>query len=116
MSSSNRARLGRGEVEVVHAELAGLAEDRVVDVGDVPDAAGLVAEVPQAALEHVVGDVDRGVAEVGGVVRRDAARVHRDDRARLERHDLALGRAAQPHRPPHGHSGMLVNFTATRVL
>ena len=85
--------LGRGEVEVVHAELAGLAEDRVVDVGDVAHAAGLVAEVAQPPLQDVVGDVDGGVAEVGGVVRRDAARVHRDDRPRLERHDLAPGGA-----------------------
>ena len=90
-------RLGGGQVEVVHAELAGLAEDRVVDVGDVAHAARLVAEVAEPALEHVVGDVDRGVAEVGRVVRRDAARVHRDDRARLERDDLPAGGAPQAH-------------------
>ena len=74
--------LGGGQVEVVDAELAGLAEDVVVDVGDVAHAAGVVAPVAQAPLEDVVGEVDRGVADVGGVVRRDAARVHGDDRAR----------------------------------
>ena len=47
----------RGQVEVVDAELAGLAEDAVVDVGDVADALRLVAEVAQAALQHVVGHV-----------------------------------------------------------
>ena len=67
--------LGGGQVEVVHAELAGLGEQRVVDVGDVAHALGVVAEVAQAALQHVVEQVDGGVAEVGGVVGRDAARV-----------------------------------------
>ena len=90
-------RLGGRQVEVVDAELARLAEDRVVDVGDVAHAARLVAEVAQAALEHVVGDVHGGVAEVGRVVRRDAARVHRDDRARLEGDDLPARRAPQAH-------------------
>ena len=41
--------LGGGEVEVVDAELAGLAEDRVVDVGDVADEPDLVAAVDRAA-------------------------------------------------------------------
>ncbi len=81
--------LGRGQVQVVHAQLAGLAQDVVVDVGQVPHAAGLVAPVPEAALEDVVGQVGGGVAEVTGVVGRDAARVHEHDRARLEGHDLA---------------------------
>ena len=51
--------LGGGQVEVVHAELAGLAQQVVVDVGDVAHAAGLVAEVAEAALQHVVGEVRR---------------------------------------------------------
>ena len=91
-------RLGRREVEVVDAELAGLAQDVVVDVGDVAHALRVVAAVAQAALEDVVGEVRGGVAEVGGVVRRDAARVHRDDRAGLERHDLAAGGVVEAHR------------------
>ena len=52
-------RLLGGEIEVVHAELAGLAQDVVVDVGDVAHAAGLVAEVAQPPLQHVVGEVGR---------------------------------------------------------
>ncbi len=92
--------LGGGQVEVVDPELAGLGEQRVVDVGDVADAPDLVAEVDQPALEHVVGDEDRGVAEVGRVVRRDAARVHRDERARLERDDRLAGGVVEAHR--HG--------------
>ena len=49
--------LGR-QVEVVDAELAGLAQDVVVDVGDVAHAARLVPEVAQPPLEDVEGQVD----------------------------------------------------------
>ena len=38
----------------MHAQLASLAEDRIVDVGDVADAPGVVTEIPQAALQDVV--------------------------------------------------------------
>ena len=76
--------LGR-QVEVVDAELAGLAQDVVVDVGDVAHAAGLVAQVAQAALEDVEGQVDGGVAQVGGVVGGDPAGVHGDHGPRARR-------------------------------
>ena len=93
--------LGGGQVEVVHAELAGLREQRVVDVGDVAHALGVVAQVAQAALQHVVEQVDGRVAEVGGVVGRDAARVHGDDRSGLEGHDLLAGGVVQAHDGGH---------------
>ena len=80
-----------GQVEVVHTELAGLSQDVVVDVGHVAHAAGLVAEVPEPALQDVEGQVDRGVAEVRGVVGGDPAGVHRDRWAR-----------ARTPRPPAG--------------
>ena len=86
-----------GEVEVVHPEAAGLAQDVVVDVGDVAHAARIVAEVAQPPLQHVVGEVDGGVADVGGVVGRDAARVHRHDRTGYEGDDLAARGVVQPH-------------------
>ena len=82
--------LGLGEVEVGHAELAGLRQDRVVDVGDVAHHAHVVAELLEPADEEVVGEVGGGVAEVGGVVGRDAAHVHAHDRADLEGDDGAL--------------------------
>ena len=41
------------------------------------------------------------MAEVGGVVGRDAARVHGDDRPGLERHHLPPGRVVEPHRSDH---------------
>ena len=91
-----RHLLGR-QVEVVHAELAGLAQDVVVDVGDVAHAPGLVAGVAQPALQHVEIEVDGGVTEVRGVVGRDAARVHRHQRPGLEGHHLAARRVVQPH-------------------
>ena len=77
--------LGLGELEVRDAELAGLGQDRVVDVGDVAHHAHLVAELLEPADQEVVGEVRGRVTEVGGVVRRDAAHVHAHDGARLER-------------------------------
>ncbi len=82
--------LGLGQLEVGHAELAGLGKDRVVDVGDVAHHAHLVAELLEPPDEEVVREVGGGVAEMGGVVRRDAAHVHADDRADLERDDRTL--------------------------
>ena len=77
--------LAGGEIEVVHPELAGLGEQRIVDVGDVADAAHRVAPVDQPALQHVVGDERRRVTEMRRVVRRDPARVHQHVVVRLER-------------------------------
>ena len=48
MSERNRASSDVGELEVRHAELAGLREDRVVDVGDVAHHPHLVARAPRA--------------------------------------------------------------------
>ena len=73
----------------MHAELAGLAQDVVVDVGDVAHAQGPVAEVAQAPLQYVVDHVDSCMAEMRRVVGRDPTGVHRDDLARCERDDLA---------------------------
>src|SRR5690606_41472266 len=82
-------RLGGRQVEVVDAQLARLAEDVVVDVGDVADAPGLVAPVAQPPLQDVVGQVGGRVPDVRRVVGRDAAGVHGDDPAGRERDDLA---------------------------
>ena len=128
--------LAGGEVEVVHAELAGLGEQRVVDVGDVAHALHRVAEVDQPALEDVVEHERRRVAEVGGVVRGDPARVHQHVRVGLERHHRLAGGVVQAHvtrsapapcrRPRRGAAvrrpasvGLIlmpVSFGATRVL
>ncbi len=88
--------LGR-QIEVVHAELAGLAQDVVVDVGDVAHALRLVPGVAQAALQHVEVEVHGGVPQVRRVVRGDAARVHGHERPGLERHHLATRRVVQLH-------------------
>ena len=108
-------RLRRGQVEIVHAERAGLGQDRVVDVGDVAHALRVVADVAQASLQDVVRHVDGGVPEVGRVVGRDAARVHRDDGPGSNGNDGLPSRVVQPHLH-QSPSGMPVNFTATLVL
>ena len=90
----------RGQVEVVHPELAGLAENVVVDVGDVAHAPGGVPSVAEAALEHVEDEIHRGMAQVRGVVGRDAAGVHGHLGARFEGHHRPSGRVEEPHEPP----------------
>src|SRR4029453_258375 len=45
--------LGRGQVQVVDAQLPRLAQQVVVDVGDVADRLGVVPAVPQPGLQHV---------------------------------------------------------------
>ena len=94
------------EIEVVHAELAGLGEQRVVDVGDVADALHRVATVDQPALQHVVGDERRRVAEVRGVVRGDPARVHQHVVVGLERHDGLPCGVVQLHGRGHSFGGV----------
>lgn len=81
----------------MHAELAGLAQDRVVNIGDIADAAGLVAEIAEPTLQDVVAQVGRRVTEVGGVVRRDPTGVDRHHRTDLERDDLLRSRVVQAH-------------------
>ena len=99
-------QLGLGQVEIGHAELAGLGEDGVVDVGDVAHHAHLVAELFEPADEEVVREVRGGVAEVRGVVRRDAAHVHAHDRADLERDDGTLGGVEEPD----GHGAVMARI------
>ena len=75
----------------------GAQQDRLVDVGD-------VLRVPQAlfprleeAREHVEDDEGAGVAEVGRVVGRYAADVHRRDAgSRLEGKGAAPPRVVEP--------------------
>src|SRR5579884_1019429 len=61
-----------------HADLLGLADDVVVDVGHVLDVGDVDALVAEVADEDVEGDVGEGVAGVGGVVGGDAADVDAD--------------------------------------
>ncbi len=65
-----------GQGDPVLAGRVGPFEERVVDVGDVLHVAHVVAGRAPGAVEQVEGDVRRGVAHVGGVVRRDPADVH----------------------------------------
>ena len=101
-------RLGLGELEVRHAELARLGQDRVVDVGDVAHHAHLVAELLEAADQEVVGEVLRRVPEVRRVVGRDPAHVHPHRVRRVERHDLAPRGVVEAQ----GHAGTTLAATA----
>ena len=95
-------RLGRGQLQEVDSELAGLGQDRVVDVGDVAHQPHLVAEVLEAADQQVVGEVGVGVPEVGAVVRGDAAHVDPHlfgRRGRLEGHHRTACGVVQTHEP-----------------
>ena len=87
-----------GELAPVLSVAVRPLEQRVVDVGDVLDVGDLVAGVAQHALQHVVGQVGGRVAEVGGVVGRDAADVHRRGGAGRERPDLVAGGVVDPQR------------------
>jgi hypothetical protein len=103
----------------VDTEFSRLGEQRIVDVGDVADAAHRVAHVDQAALQHVVGDEGRRMAEVGGVVRRDPAGVHQDVVVRFERHDgTSCGVVELHHSATTARGSRLipVSFGATLVL
>ncbi len=62
---------------------------------------GLVAEVDEPSLEDVEGQVHLGMAQMGGVIGRDAARVHRHHRTGLESDDLAARGVVELH---HGSS------------
>ena len=90
-------RLGRGQLTEVDAELAGLRQDGVVDVGDVAHEPHGVAEILEPADQQVVVDVGVGVAQMGRVVGRDAADVDRDHLARLERDDLGASGVVEAH-------------------
>ena len=95
--------LGVGELQVVDAQLAGLGEDRVVDVGDIAHHANLVTELLQPPGEEVVGDVRGRVAQVCRVVRRDAAHVHAHDGPGLKRDERPLRGVVDAQR--HGAAG-----------
>ena len=63
-------------------ELGGLAQNVIVDVGDILNVAHRPALALQGADEYVGNGVGEGVAQMRGVVRRDAAHVERDRVAR----------------------------------
>ncbi len=95
-----------GQVQIVDAQLASLAQDVVVDVGDVANAVHLVTEVDQSARQHVKGEVDVGVTEVRRVIRGDAAAIERRHRTDVEREDATTGAVVELH-----HSGSPASFT-----
>ena len=58
-----------------------------------------LAQFGRPPVQHVVDQKRRGVADVGGVVRRDPTRVHPHDLADVERHDVLI--SSQPDVTTH---------------
>ena len=90
--------LALGQLDPVGTHLGGPLEQRVVDVGDVLHVQHLETRVAPGPVQQVEPDVRRRVADVGGVVRRDAADVH-PRRTLGARRDEPAGRGVvQGHR------------------
>jgi hypothetical protein len=87
-----------GQLEVRHAELACLWQDRVIDIGDVAHHAHVVPELFEAPNQDVVGQVRRRVPEVGRVVRCDPAHVHPYRLGWLEGDDCSACGVVETHR------------------
>ena len=86
MSSRNSAISGVGEVAPVDAVARGALEQRVVDVGDVLARSAPVWPASRSARPSRSNvDVGGRVAQVRGVVGRDAADVERDELGRAQR-------------------------------
>ena len=88
--------LGRGEFAPVDAGRGRAFEQRVVDVGDVLGVVHPVAGVEPDPLKRVEGQVGRRMAEVGRVVRGDAADVEPGRSGRFRFHEGLRGRVVQP--------------------
>ena len=105
-----------GDLEAVRA-----LDDAVIDVGEVLDVLDGVAPPAEVTLHDVEDDVAHRVADVGGVVRRDAADVHGDVVGlRLEVFDLAGEGVRETHQPesasvPSGAAAIEIWLMTARV-
>ena len=111
MSSSKRRISAAAEIEVVHAELAGgLRRSRSSTSVMLRTQWVSWPQVAQPALQHVIGDECRGVAEMRGVVGSNATRVERHHWPGREIDHCAAGSVEQSHRSrtrPHGGQTLL---------
>ena len=55
-----------------------LLDDLIVNIGNILDISDIVAKISQIAPDHVKGDIGPAVADVGFIVRGNAANVHAD--------------------------------------
>lgn len=97
---AEESRLTHAEDDPVLAVAIGSLEQRVVHVGHVLDVVDIVSGVAPDAVHEVEREVRGRVAEVGGVVRGDAADVHRRLLARGDGANLTVGCVVQPQRRP----------------
>ena len=88
-------RLRIPEFTPVHPVALGTLEQRIVDIGRVLDVVHRVPRIEQLAIHQVEGQVGRGVAEMGGVIRSDPAYVHPGEGPRVQVADGALGGVEQ---------------------
>ena len=88
--------LAGGEVAPVDAVAIGPLEQWIVDVGDVLHVVHVVSEVQPQPVDQIERQIGRGVAEMGGVIRRDPADVHGGRRPGRDRAHLAVRSVVQP--------------------
>ncbi len=99
------------ELDPVLVVAVGALQQRVVDVGDVLHVVHLVPGVQPLPVHQVEGQVGGGVADVGGVVGRDAADVHPGHPSGRRGPQLPGRRVVQPQRAGtsgdtgHGYRG-----------
>ena len=88
--------LGGTELAPVHPIALSAFEQRVINIRDVLGVVDLIPVIQQLAIDQVKGQIRRGVAQVGGVIGRDAADVHGGGIARdLHRLDRGVSRVIQ---------------------
>ncbi|CQD20610.1 hypothetical protein BN970_04723 [Mycolicibacterium conceptionense] len=89
------------EVTPIDAVAVSPFEQRIVHIGDVLHVVDGVPGVQPQPVHQIEGQIGRGMPEVGGVVRGDAAHVHGGRRPWGHRADLPIGAVVQPQlRPP----------------
>jgi len=94
-------------------KIPGLAEDAVVDVGDVADEFDAVAQFFEPSDQQVVGQVGVGVPQMGRVVGCDAADIDRHFFARLEG-DRRVARCVVEKHPRNGSAHVRLLGVAER--
>ena len=107
------------QIEVMDTQLPRLLEQRIVNISYVADTPHSVPHVDQPALQYVVRNEGRGMAQVSGVIGRDPTGVHEHLIVGFERDNGAFRGVVELHRQSSTTRGSLlipVNRGATRVL
>ena len=73
---AEKVNLRGAKLTPIHAVSFGTLEERIIDVGDVLDVVNLLPGIQERTVDEVKGQVRSGMAQVGGVIGRDATHVH----------------------------------------